>query len=207
MKSYLEEDLTDEAEAVLEAGLSEETMLAAPSLILPEFRHALDKRRRRGELSADEDEEIWNEFAGYPIFLEELESLMPAAVEVVRACGCMVNDALLAALAATACDEMPVLVTADERLIGTLEGTSMPGWSSPSVRWENFCRSESALERPVRQRPRSLVVEHYQRREFQCERDSLLLAPAFARLTIDSAQGISPGRLLLEPALCRGRSG
>ncbi len=124
LKAYLEEDLADEAGAILEAGLSEETTLVAPSLILPEFRHALDKRRRRGELSAGEAEEIWNEFAGYPIFLEELEALMPAAVEVVRACGCTVYDALFVALAETGSEERPALVTADERLMRTLEGTS-----------------------------------------------------------------------------------
>lgn len=90
---------------------------------MPEFRHALDKRRRRGELSADEAEEIWNEFAGYPIFLEELEPLTPAAVEVIRVCGCTVYDALFLAVAETGSDERPALVIADERLMRTLEGT------------------------------------------------------------------------------------
>ena len=98
-------------------------MLVAPSLILPEFRHALDKRRRRDELSADEAEEIWNEFAGYPIFLEELEPLLPTAIEVVKVCGCTVYDALFVALAEIGSEERPAFVTADERLIRTLEGT------------------------------------------------------------------------------------
>ena len=127
LKAYLEEDLADEAEAILDAGLSEETTLVAPSLILPEFRHALDKRRRRGELSADEAEEIWNEFAGYPIFLEELDPLMPAAVEVVRVCGCTVYDAIFVALAETGSEERLALITADERLMRTLEGTPYAG--------------------------------------------------------------------------------
>jgi hypothetical protein len=49
----------------------------------------------------------------------------------------------------------------------------------------------------------SLVVEHNQRREFQRERDNLHLAPAFGHLTFDSWQGLSSGRLLFEPVLCR----
>lgn len=46
LKAYLEENLANEAARVLDAGHGEETTLVAPSLILVEFRHTLDKRRR-----------------------------------------------------------------------------------------------------------------------------------------------------------------
>lgn len=49
---------------------------------------------------------------------------MPVAVEVVRACGCTVYDALFVALAETGSEERSALVTADELLMRTLEGTS-----------------------------------------------------------------------------------
>lgn len=124
LKAYLEEDLSDEAGVVLDAGRGEETTLVAPSLILAEFRHTLDKRRRRGELSAEETEEIWEAFGDYPLVLYELESLMPAAVEVVTASGCTIYDALFVALAKLGSDEGAALVTADDRLVRTLKGSA-----------------------------------------------------------------------------------
>jgi predicted nucleic acid-binding protein len=48
---------------------------------------------------------------------------MPVAVEVVRVCGCTVYDALFVALAVTGSEEGPALVTADERLMRSLEST------------------------------------------------------------------------------------
>lgn len=121
LKAYLEEDLAEEAGAILDAGLSGEAELVAPSLILPEFRHALDKRRRRGELSAEEVEEIWEEFGGYPVALYDLESLMPMAVEAVKRTGCTAYDALFVALAESGREEGARLVTADDRLVRSLD--------------------------------------------------------------------------------------
>lgn len=123
LKAYLEEDLADEAETVLDIGHGEETALVAPSLILAEFRHTLDKRRRRGELSDEETEEIWEAFGGYPLVLYELEPLMPTAVEAVNASGCTIYDALFVALAESGREEGARLVTADDRLVRTLEGS------------------------------------------------------------------------------------
>lgn len=121
LKAYLEEDLSDEAGAILDAGLTGETMLVAPSLILPEFRHALDKRHRRVELSSEEAEEIWSEFGSYPVVLYGLEPLMPAAVEIVRRSGCTAYDALFVALAETKRAEGAAFVTADNRLARALD--------------------------------------------------------------------------------------
>ena len=46
LKVYLEEDLADEAQRVLEAARDGEVELLAPTLILLEFRHALTRRVR-----------------------------------------------------------------------------------------------------------------------------------------------------------------
>lgn len=123
LKAYLEEDLSEEAAKVLDVGQSGEATLVAPSLILPEFRHTLDKRRRRNELSAEEVEEIWREFGGYPVLLEELDPLMPTAVEVVRQSGCTAYDALFVALTESRRDQGAALVTADGRLTRALNGS------------------------------------------------------------------------------------
>jgi len=123
LKAYLEEDLSDEAGAILDAGLSGEATLVAPSLILPEFRHALDKRHRRVELSSEEAEEIWSEFGSYPVVLYDLEPLMPAAVEIVRWSGCTAYDALFVALAESKRAEGAAFATADDRLTRALDGS------------------------------------------------------------------------------------
>lgn len=123
LKAYLEEDLSDEAGAILDAGLSGEATLVAPSLILPEFRHALDKRRRRAELSSEEAEEIWSEFGSYPVVLYDLEPLMSAAVGIVRRSGCTAYDALFVALAEAKRAEGAAFVTADDRLTKALDGS------------------------------------------------------------------------------------
>ena len=67
LKVYLEEDLAEEALRVLQAGRDGSAELLAPALILPEFRHALTKRNRRGELSSSEVQEIWEKFGDYPL--------------------------------------------------------------------------------------------------------------------------------------------
>jgi predicted nucleic acid-binding protein len=52
---YLEEDLADEAQRVLDAGRDGDAELLAPTLILPEFRQELTKRVRREEITASRD--------------------------------------------------------------------------------------------------------------------------------------------------------
>lgn len=125
LKAYLEEDLADEADLVLEAGESGDTTLTAPSIILPEFRHSLVRRNRRGELSVDEVEDIWSAFyTGYPIFTTDLEHLMLDAVRVARETGCTIYDALFVVLARSSRDEGAKVVTADRKLLEKLEDTS-----------------------------------------------------------------------------------
>ena len=119
---YLEEDLAEEAQKVLDAARDQAALLLAPSLILPEFRHALTKRNRRGELSHDEVLEIWEAFDNtYPLLLFEIEPLVPRATQIVNETGCTIYDAIFVALAEA---EGTVLVTAERRLLNALKGTS-----------------------------------------------------------------------------------
>ena len=62
LKVYLEEDLAEEAQRVLDAGRDGSADLLAPALILPEFRHALTRRVRREEISASDAQDIWESF-------------------------------------------------------------------------------------------------------------------------------------------------
>ena len=120
LKAYLEEDLAEEAQQVLKAGRDGSAELLAPALILPEFRHALTKRNRRGELSSSEVQEIWEKFGDYPLDFFGIEYLVPRAAAISGETGCTVYDAIFVALAES---EGIVVVTADRKLIKALDGT------------------------------------------------------------------------------------
>ena len=129
LKVYLEEDLAEEALRVLQASRDGNAELLAPSLILPEFRHALTKRNRRGELSSSEVQEIWERFGDYPLDFFEIEPLVARAAEISGETGCTVYDAIFVALAES---EGTVVVTADRKLAkGPGRGTPLA--SPPAV--------------------------------------------------------------------------
>ena len=130
LKAYLEEDLAEESQETLDAARDGTAVLLAPDLILLEFRHALDKRSRRGELSPAEAREIWEAFGGYPLSLFEVGPLVPRAAEIVDRTGCTVYDAVFVALAES---EGTVVLTADGRLLRALEGTLFAGLLRPLV--------------------------------------------------------------------------
>ncbi len=132
LKAYLEEDLAEEALRVLQAGRDGSAELLAPALILPEFRHALTKRNRRGELSSSEVQEIWERFGDYPLDFFEIEPLVPRAAEISGETGCTVYDAIFVALAES---EGIVVLTADRKLIKALDGTPFASllWSLDEV--------------------------------------------------------------------------
>ena len=121
VKWYLTEDLEDEALSVLDAGDSGEVSLLAPDTIEPEFWNVLWQRHRRSELSLEEIGDYWDAFAESPILLGEVLPLMPLAIEIAVASGCIVYDALFVALAES---EDTVVLTADEKLLKALDGTS-----------------------------------------------------------------------------------
>lgn len=79
LKVYLEEDLADEAQSVLEAGRDGDAELLAPTLILLEFRHALTRRVRREDITVSEAQEMWESFGDWPLDYFEIGPLVPRA--------------------------------------------------------------------------------------------------------------------------------
>lgn len=120
LKVYLEEDLTEEAQRVLDAGRDGSAELLAPALILPEFRHALTRRVRREEITASDAQEMWESFGDWPLDFFEIGPLVPRAAEISGESGCTVYDAIFVALAES---EGIVVLTADGKLIKALDGT------------------------------------------------------------------------------------
>lgn len=120
VKWYLPEGLEDEALSVLDAGDRGEVSLLAPDTIEPEFWNVLWQRHRRSELSLEEIRDYWDAFAESPVLLGEVLPLMPLAIKIAVASGCIIYDALFVALAES---EDTVVVTADEKLLKALNGT------------------------------------------------------------------------------------
>lgn len=120
LKVYLEEDLAEEAQRVLDAGWDGDAELLAPTRILPEFRHALTRRVRREELTASDAQEIWESFGDWPLDYFEIGPLVPRAAEISGETGCTVYDAIFVALAEA---EGVVVLTADGKLVKALDGT------------------------------------------------------------------------------------
>lgn len=119
VKFYLSESLMEEA-GRLRTAVDEEAELIAPSTIQPEFWNALWQQHRRGGLSLEEVQDTWREFAEDPISLYKPEDLMPRAAEIAAGSGTIIYDALFLALAEYTSS---IVVTADNKLLKTLEGT------------------------------------------------------------------------------------
>jgi predicted nucleic acid-binding protein len=90
LKVYLEENLADKAQRVLDAGRDGEAELLAPTLILLEFRHALTRRVRREEITPSDAQEMWESFGDWPLVYYEIGSLVPRAAEISADTGCTV---------------------------------------------------------------------------------------------------------------------
>jgi predicted nucleic acid-binding protein len=121
VKWHLEEEHSHEAARLLDAVGTEISELLAPSTLQPEFFNTLWQRHRRGELEPDEVRQVWSDFlAGEPVTLYDPADLMPRATELVLDTGVIIYDALFLVLAEYA---GTVMVTADDKLLRTLEGT------------------------------------------------------------------------------------
>lgn len=121
VKFHLLEDNQEEIEA-LEAAVGERMVeLRAPGTLLPEAFNALWQRHRRGELSREEVSEAWEVISAIPLSLYGPEDLIPRAVEITFESGAIIYDALFLALAE---EISTVMVTADDKLLRTLKGTS-----------------------------------------------------------------------------------
>jgi predicted nucleic acid-binding protein len=132
LKVYLEEDLANEAQRVLDAGRDGDAELLAPTLILLEFRHALTRRVRREDITVSEAQEMWESFGDWPLGYFEIGPLVPRAAEISGETGCTVYDAIFVALAEF---EELVVLTADGKLLKALEGTDFLSflWSLDKV--------------------------------------------------------------------------
>jgi len=120
VKWYLPEEGEDAAAGVLRAGEQGEVRMLAPDLILPEVGNVLWIRHRRGDISRERVLSAWASFTEVDISLSGSGRLMDSALDIALRTGCAVYDALYVALAEVHETE---LVTADRKLVRTLEGT------------------------------------------------------------------------------------
>jgi predicted nucleic acid-binding protein len=98
--------------------------LLAPSTVQPELFNALWQQHRRGKLSREEVGEYWGDFSVTSVDLYAPEDLMPRAAQIALQTDVIIYDALFLALAE---DAGTLLVTADDRLLKVLRGTSYAG--------------------------------------------------------------------------------
>ena len=118
LKWLAQEDGTDRALALLERG----EPIVAPDLILAEVCNAAWKSLRRHELSPLQFEAVVNDVAQPFARLVPLDQLIRPAAALRRRLDHPVYDCLYLALADA--EGLPV-VTADQRLLGAVRGTSL----------------------------------------------------------------------------------
>ena len=132
VKWHLVEELSDEAARLLDSVGSTVSELLAPSIIEPEFFNTFWQRYRRGDITLDEVRQGWSDFvSGEPVTLYAPEDLMPRAVEIAFETHAIVYDALFLALAEEA---GTTVVTADGKLLRTIEGTAFTHLAHPLAR-------------------------------------------------------------------------
>ena len=119
-KWFVQEDGTDRALALLER----EEPIVAPDVIVAEICNAAWKSLRRTELSPTQFDAIVNDVAQPFSRLVPLEGLIRPAAALTRRLDHPIYDCLYLALADS--EGLPV-VTADERLLAAVTGTSLAG--------------------------------------------------------------------------------
>jgi len=138
VKWHLNKEWSEEASEVLASVGATVSELLAPGTIQPEFFNTLWKRQRRGGITPEEVRRGWEDFvAGGPITLYAPEDLMPRAAEIVLETGVIVYDALFLALAEVA---DTILVTADEKLLRTVENTVFANLAHPLSNFQGLAR-------------------------------------------------------------------
>jgi predicted nucleic acid-binding protein len=121
VKWYVPENGSAEAIALLSSG----SRLIAPDLLITEIGNILWKKVGRGALSpVDAEGQLQAFLDGAPVVLYSSSTLVQQALRTAMAFGRTVYDSLYIALAlAEGCR----LVTADERLVNSLQGTPLAG--------------------------------------------------------------------------------
>lgn len=124
VKAFIPENGSENAGSLLARAEEGEVSLIAPELIYPETTNILWKKVRRNELTPNEAREIAEAVLAVPIRAEAAASTLLLALDIALACGVTAYDAQYVALAeALDCH----LITADLKLVSTLEGTSLAG--------------------------------------------------------------------------------
>lgn len=128
VKWHLPEEDHDVALGLLAAVEDGAAELLSPSTIAPEFFNALWQQHRRSGMPAEWVRSIWEDFTEAPVSFFGIDSLMTRAVEIALSTGVIVYDALFLALAEEA---GTVVVTADDKLLKVIEGTSYAPLAHP----------------------------------------------------------------------------
>jgi len=122
LKWYIPETLTSEAVALLEKTKEKKYRFFAPDLILAEIGNVLWKKQMKKELSSEEVRLITQVILkSLPIKLYAGRDYLPSAMEIAIHFQRSVYDSLYLALAIT---KKICLVTADKRMVNSLQGTA-----------------------------------------------------------------------------------
>jgi predicted nucleic acid-binding protein len=128
LKFYLPEEGHEEALKLLEATDAGAVELLAPGTILPEGYNAMTQQQRRGLLDAEDAREAWEKLLRVPVYTYAIEDLIERAGELARDTNAIVYDALFLALAE---DAETVVITADAKLLKTLQNTAYSSLAQP----------------------------------------------------------------------------
>lgn len=131
LKFYLPEEDHEEAVRLLEAEEVGAAELLAPGTILAEGFNAIAWQQKRGLLDAEDAGEAWEKLLHAPIYTYATEDLIERAAAIANETGAIVYDALFLALAE---DARTLVVTADGKLLKTLEGSRYASLAS-SLGW------------------------------------------------------------------------
>jgi predicted nucleic acid-binding protein len=121
VKAFIPENGSKEAGTLLARAAAAEVVLIAPELIYPETANILWKKVRRNELTPDDAREIGAAVLAVPIRAEAAGSTFLLALDIALTCGVTAYDAQYVALAEVFDCQ---LITADHKLVSTLERTS-----------------------------------------------------------------------------------
>lgn len=123
-KWFLPEQLSSEADALLEQVRPGRLQLSAPDLIIYEFANILWQRQRKGEISGNQAMEMMSDFERLPIQLVPADVLGVEALKIACNTGCTAYDGAFVALAAGLKSR---LITADRKLVQMMAETRFAG--------------------------------------------------------------------------------
>jgi predicted nucleic acid-binding protein len=122
IKFYIPENLSDQAQGILDSVKQGEMTLFAPDLVYSEAGNILWKKHHLKELTRSEVEKISDALILLPLRIESSKGLLPLAVQIGVAYGITVYDAMYVALSRIYETRM---ITADKRLFERLAKTNL----------------------------------------------------------------------------------